>query len=60
MDLAPYWYNWDNNRFWKKKAIIINIDKRINPAITPDNHQEVMNILKDKINDQKTIYPDNR
>lgn len=48
MDIAPYWYNWDNNRFWKKKGIVINLGKTINPAITPDNHNEVMKILKSK------------
>lgn len=49
MSFAPYWYNWDNNRFWRKKAIVINLGKNINPAITPDNHNEVLKILKSKI-----------
>jgi hypothetical protein len=49
MSLAPFWYNWDNNRFWRKKAIIINTGKTINPAITPDNHDEVIKILKNKV-----------
>lgn len=49
MSLAPYWYNWDNNRFWRKKAIVIDLGKNVNPAITPDNNDEVMRILKSKI-----------
>jgi hypothetical protein len=50
MGLAPYWFNWDNNRFWRKKAIIIDLGKNISPAITPDNLSEVLKILNDKIN----------
>jgi hypothetical protein len=49
MSLAQYWYNWDNNRFWRKKAIVIHLGKTINPAITPDNYNEVIKILKNNL-----------
>jgi len=49
MSLAPYWYNWDLRRFGSKKAIVIDLGKLVNPAITPENHEKVLKILQDKI-----------
>ncbi len=51
MSLAPYWYNLDKKRLLgeRTKSIIINLGKLINPAITPDNYEQVFDILKKKI-----------
>lgn len=48
MNLSPYWFNWDIKRFSKTKMIAIHLGSTINPAITPDNHEKVLAILKEK------------
>lgn len=48
MNLSPYWFNWDIKRFSKTKMIAIHLGNTINPAITPDNHEKVLAILKEK------------
>lgn len=49
MGFHPYWYNMDNNRFLKKKGILLNLGKNINPVITPDNYNLVIQLIKDKV-----------
>jgi hypothetical protein len=36
-----HWFNWDLRRPGKKTALVIYLDQRIRPTITPDNPEEV-------------------
>lgn len=49
MDFAPEWFHWDLERPQKSKCIVIDEGEWIKAAITPENHQSVLNILQEKI-----------
>lgn len=41
------WFPWDRNRSDKRKAISLDVGKRILPTIAPDDPQAVETILRD-------------
>jgi hypothetical protein len=49
MDLTPYWFHLDLVRPSKSKFIILDDGEWIKPAITPENHHKVLEILQEKI-----------
>ena len=50
MDLfAPYWFNADIKRPLKSRCIVIDTGKWPRVAITPEHHETVLRILRDKI-----------
>jgi hypothetical protein len=44
-----YWYHMDINRHSKKEGIILDLGRRIKPAITPNNVIQVYEILLDRL-----------
>lgn len=50
MDLSPYWFHLDFLRPTKNKFIAIDDGEWIKPAITPENGDRVLQILREKTN----------
>lgn len=48
MDLAPYWYHLDWSRAKKRRAIVLDLGEFIKPALTPEQHDMVLAVLKEK------------
>lgn len=48
MDLAPYWYHLDMERPKKRRSIVLETGEMIKPALTPEQHDMVLAVLKEK------------
>ena len=49
MGLTPEWFPLDEKRPWKTKCIIIDEGIWVKSVITPENHENVLQILREKI-----------
>ncbi|PKL74793.1 MAG: hypothetical protein CVV27_18690 [Candidatus Melainabacteria bacterium HGW-Melainabacteria-1] len=48
MDLSPYWYHLDFERPKKRRAIALDTGELIKPTLTPEQHDMVLAVLKEK------------
>ena len=48
MDFAPEWFHWDLERPKKSQCIVIDQGEWVKAAITPEAHDRVLQILREK------------
>lgn len=48
MGLSPYWYHYDALRPTKSRSICLDLGKIVKPILTPEHHDEVLLLLKEK------------
>ncbi len=48
MGLSPEWFHLDPKRPWKRQCIILDEGNWIKSVITPENHEAVLQILREK------------
>lgn len=49
MGFEPKWYHIDWQRHTKSKSMVLDIGEWIKPALTPEDHEVVLTVLKEKI-----------